>query len=309
MQTTVPHPFAASAIGLLDPTATLLATSTLCATERQRPTIPLPGTDRSVPETAAPDFSLPPGTDLPPISFLILAARLAELYEIAFPERPDWLLETVLWRQEEDVTAAVERFLQRVSVLFPVQEELWDADLEVAEWRLHEIPVIPMGIDEWYDDWDDLREPIPYLLHAQYSRGDDESPDEFASLYPAHRLPRYLEPQRLVDTLRNLNLTPPLDALPDLILMTEHTTGNPWLDVGEMTLIEGNGFPLWEREEIVWLTEQWSEAQPILQRVDHLLDGQNETPDEIDSKLTTVRDTLLAAYHQFQAAAETAVSP
>ena len=315
MQTIAPHPLAAPAVGLLDPTATLLATATLLTTgtlltTELRPTnTPLPCATRSSPETSPADVTLPPGTDLPPISFLLLAARLAELYEMAFPERTDWLLETAEWRRQEEVTDAVERFLQRVSVLFPVQEELWDADLEVAEWRLHEIPVIPMGIDEWYDGWDDLKEPIPYLLHAQYSRGGDESSDEFAALYPSHPLPCYLAPHCLVDTLRSLDLAPPLDALPDLILMTEHATDNPWLDVGEMTLIEGNGFPLWEREQIIWLTEQWQEAQPVLERIDHLLDRQNETPDDIDDKLTAVRDALLVAYHQSQGTAEAAVSP
>jgi len=237
----------------------------------------------------------------------LLADRLAELYEMVFPGRPEWLrAETVQWQNEEDVAAAVERFLQRVSALFPVHDEIWDVDLEVVEWRLYEIPVIPMGIDEWYDGWDDLKEPLPYLLHAQYSRGSEDAPDEFTALYPAHQLPRYLEPHRLVEDLRTMDLAEPLAALPDLILMLNHATDNAWIDVGEMALAEGGGYPQWRPDEVAWLAAEWQKAQPILARIDRLLDWQNDNPDAIDDKLTAVRDTLLAAYHHSQ---ETAVSP
>jgi len=237
----------------------------------------------------------------------LLADRLAELYEMVFPDQPEWLrAETVQWQNEEDVAAAVERFLQRVGTLFPVHDEIWDVDLEVVEWRLYEIPVIPMGIDEWYDGWDELKEPLPYLLHAQYSRGSEDSPDEFTTLYPAHSLPRYLEPHRLLETVRGMDLPEPLTALPDLILMLNHATDNAWIDVGEMALAEGGGYPQWRPDEVAWLAAEWQKAQPILERIDRLLDWQNDTPAAIDDKLTTVRDTLLAAYYHSQ---ETAVSP
>ena len=49
--------------------------------------------------------------DLPPLHFLSLADRLGELYEMVFPDRPEWLQqEAVDWADEEDVAAAVERF-------------------------------------------------------------------------------------------------------------------------------------------------------------------------------------------------------
>ena len=244
MPGTPPHPPAPSALGFLDLGPTL------------RPTL----------WAAAAGPPDPAGAQLPPWSWLLLADRLAELYEMVFPDRPEWLrAETVQWQNEEDVAAAVERFLQRVSALFPVHDEIWDVDLEVVEWRLYEIPVIPMGIDEWYDGWDDLKEPLPYLLHAQYSRDSEESPDEFTALYPAHQLPRYLEPHRLVETLRrtcaersrSMDLPEPLDALPDLILMLNHATDNAWIDVGEMALAEGGGYPQWRPDEVIWLAAEW----------------------------------------------------
>jgi hypothetical protein len=89
---------------------------------------------------------------MPPLSFLLLADRLAELYEMVFADHPEWLEEEVgHWQREEDVATAVEQFLGRMSALFPVHDEIWDVDLEVIEWRLWEIPLIPMGFDEWYD--------------------------------------------------------------------------------------------------------------------------------------------------------------
>lgn len=304
MQTPLADPPAAPAVGILDPTATLLATATLLPSASLHP-VTLPPTP-----SATGNLHLPLGTGLPPFPFLLLADRLAELYEMVFPDRPEWLrAETVQWQNEEDVAAAVERFLQRVSALFPVHDEIWDTELEVVEWRLYEVPVIPMGIDEWYDGWDDLKEPLPYLLHAQYSRGSEDSPDEFMALYPAHQLPRYLEPHRLVDVLRTMDLAEPLAALPDLILMLNHATDNAWIDVGEMALAEGGGYPQWRPDEVAWLVAEWQKAQPILEGINRLVDWQNDTPDAIDDKLTAVRNVLLAAYHQSQEASETAVSP
>ena len=246
----------------------------------------------------------------PPLSFLLLADRLGDLYEMVFTEHPEWLTEeTVDWESEEDVAAAVERFLQRVNILFPVHDDIWDVDLEVVEWRLYEIPLIPMGFDEWYDGWDDLKEPAPYLLHMRYSRRDDDNDserDEFADLYSDHQTPRYLEPHRLVETLGQMALAEPLDALPDLILMLDHNTGNAWLDVGELSLSEGGGYPQWNSADVAWLAEEWRKADPILEHIQRLLDWQNQTPEEISLKLTAVRDALLDAYHRAQQAEETA---
>lgn len=298
MQTPRANPPAAPAVGILDPAVTLLPSASLHPVTSP-PTL-----------SATDNLHIPLGTGLPPLAFLLLADRLAELYEMVFSDRPEWLrAEPVQWQSEEDVAAAVERFLQRVGTLFPVHDEIWDVDLEVVEWRLYEIPVIPMGIDEWYDGWDDLKEPLPYLLHAQYSRGSEESPDEFTALYPAHSLPRYLEPHRLVENLRTMDLAEPLAALPDLILMLNHATDNAWIDVGEMALAEGGGYPQWRPDEVAWLAAEWQKAQPILERIDRLLDWQNDTPDAIGDKLTAVRNVLLATYHQSQEVVETAVSP
>jgi hypothetical protein len=300
MQTNSPYPTPGPALGLLDPTPTLQTT----------PSIPL-------------DIIC---TNLPALGFLLLADRLARLYEMVFPDHPEWLNEEVVdWEDEEDVAPAVERFLGRVSsLLFPVYDDIWDVDLEVVEWRLYEIPVMAMGYDEWYDGWDDLKEPAPYLLNMRHSRHNEDRPyrrNEFDELYPDHQVPCYLEPHCLVESLReictesrssecspggsqNIALPEPLGALPDLIEMLDHSTGNWWLDVGELSLADGGGYPPWNKEDMEWLAEEWRKAEPILERIHRLLNWQNNSPEELGFKLTAVRQALLDAYHRSQESAE-----
>jgi hypothetical protein len=287
MPTTSPYPIAEPATGILN------LQPTLCL---------VPASDKR---------HLP--ADLPPLHFLSLAGRLGELYEMVFPDRPEWLgQEAVDWAEEEDVAAAVERFLGRVNTLFPVHDEIWDADLEAIEWRLYEIPVVPMGYDLWHDDWADLREPAPYLLHMQHSRDAEDHTygrDTFAGLYPDHQVPPGLEPQELADALRDAYaekgrgtrlLPPALAALPDLIRMLDYSTGNVWLDVGEMSLAEGGGYPEWSRENVDWLAKEWRQARPVLDGVLSLLNWKNENVETIAEKLSAVRSALVTAHKRKQ---------
>lgn len=253
-------------------------------------------------------------TNFPPISYLLLADRLAELYEMIFPHHPEWLDIEVDWKDNNAVTVAAEQFLNRVNTLFPVYDEIWEAELEVIEWRLWEIPVVPMGYDEWHDEWDNYKEPVPYLLHLMNSRFDseDEGFNSFAhydDCYPNLPMPQGLDPYELINTLRQtcaercrtVDLPEPLDGLPDLIEMLTHSTGNLWLDVGEISLMEGGGYPSWNRENVKWLTEEWQEAKPILDRINSLLDWKHSISTANCEKVTAVHDTLLKAYQRKQA--------
>jgi hypothetical protein len=219
---------------------------------------------------------------------------------MVFPECPRWLDEAVVdWRDEEDAVTAVEAFLGRVNRLFPVHTEIWDLDLDAAQWRLSEIPVMPLGYDTWNEGWDDLKEPAPYLLHMRYSRGNEDYAfvrDEFADLYPDHQVPSTLEPHRLVEALRQMTMpAPELAALPELILMLDHSTGNAWLDTGEYTLAEGGIYPTWSRENVAWLAEEWQSAQPVLEKVMALLNWKNDSAGAVAEKLAAVRAVLLEA--------------
>ena len=280
MQTNSPHPITQPALGFLDCRASL---------------------------SFSPIASTPAGTNLPPVSFLLIADRLAQLYEVSLPNHPEWLDEDIMaWATVAEVAAATEQFLRRISQLFPVYDEIWEEDLEVIEWRLYEIPVMPMGYDLWHEDWQDLKEPAPYLLHMCHSRQSETSVygrhNDFEDLYPELSVPPQLEPRHLIASLRQMvteqRLLDPLAALPDLIEMLDYNTGNWWLDVGEMSLMEGGGYPLWKAEELVWLTAEWQEAEPIWLRVQRLLDWQNESPEAVAAKLTAVRQALLDAFER-----------
>ena len=239
---------------------------------------------------------------LPPLDYLLVAARLGELYETIFPQHPEWLDETVAWRNEEAIAKAVEQFLSHVAALFPINDECWEFEMEIIEWRLYSIPVIPQGFDIWHHGWDELYEPAAYLLHMLWQRDeadDPENPNEFRQQYPEHLVPRGLEPQRLIDTLRGMTLPEPFQALPDLIEMLIQDTGNIWLDIGEISLMEGGGYPEWDPAEVAFLAEAWQAAEPICDRVHTLLNWHNDTPAAIERKVTAVHKILLEAYqHQ-----------
>ena len=52
-------------------------------------------------------------TCLPPLSFLLLADRLGELYETIFPDHPEWLnQETAVWESEQEVAVAVDVYCE-----------------------------------------------------------------------------------------------------------------------------------------------------------------------------------------------------
>ncbi len=95
-------------------------------------------------------------------------------------------------------------------------------------------------------------------------------------------------------------MPPELAALPDLIQMLDHNTGNAWLDVGEISLAEGGGYPEWSRENVEWLAEEWRHARPTLDGVLSLLNWKNEGAEAVAEKLSAARDALVAAQERRQ---------
>lgn len=234
---------------------------------------------------------------LPPPDLLRVAARLAELYELVFPDRPGWREEVIDWEGESDAVVAIHGFLQAAGDLFPVREMFWEDDLEWAEGWLYDIPVAPCGFDVWHDEWDDFGEPVPYLLDLIYGRSDHPDPEEANGRYAPYVTPPDLVAEALVKALRRMALPSPLNALPDLIRMLTHSTGNAWLDVGEIGLMEGGGYPRWNRDDVTWLASSWQEARPILERINALLRWREEDPAAVAKKLAAVHTALMNAHH------------
>ena len=242
----------------------------------------------------------PPHSAVPtlaPLRHLLLAVRLAELYDLTFPDKLACLDAPLTnWHDEEVVVAAIEQFLERTNTLFPIYTELWDADLDMAEWRLCEIPVQPLGFDIWYDEWTEFSEPVPYLLlllHRRENMSGSNTCDDFEEQYPMLCLPPHLIVEALVPTLRTLELPPPLNALPDLIQLLDQNTGNPLLDISPTMLAEGGSCPNWELEEIEWLTDLWQEAEPIYDAVHILMQWCNDCPTE---RVPIIHSLLLQAH-------------
>lgn len=249
------------------------------------------------------DKAAPHCLRLPPASFLLLAARLAELYSLAFPDRPDWLAQPILWEEEAEAIEAVEQFLERVHDLFPVHHEFSELDLEDIDWWLHEIPITPFGFDLWDESCREYKEPIPFLYSLMVARSGEaiwEDDETYETLYPAFPLPPYLEPERLVGTLRQMALPAPLTALPDLIQMLAQTTGNLWLDSSVESLAENVQTYHWTTANIGRLQAAWQEAEPVLHGIFQLLDWHHTISGSARPKLSAIHDLLLQAYNQFQ---------
>lgn len=238
---------------------------------------------------------------LPSMDYLLMAARLGELYEEIFPNHLEWLGETAAWKNEEEIGASVTRFLERVSKLFPIIPECANLELDSIQAELEYIPITPMGFDIWYDAWDQYHEPIPYLLylmHARHLTKESAKQSEFERLYPDYQVPKRLKLDGLLRILENSNLPAPLKGLPDLIRMLNGWTNNLWLDLGYIEYIENQGEGLcWDADEVEFLTREWQEAEPIYEQVQALLNWKNETDVAKKEKLTAVHQSLLDANH------------
>ncbi|MCI0578781.1 MAG: hypothetical protein L0332_13535 [Chloroflexi bacterium] len=244
-----------------------------------------------------------PGYAAMPLAFLAFAKRLAELYEMVFPEQPEWLDEELDWVEGEDVAQAVAHFLERVAEhRFPLDTDLVGVDPDACEWVLWHIPVTPLGFAAGYsDEWEYFREPAQLLVKLSWSDYLVEDTQAYlAKEYPQLDIPAGFETGGLSRLLREMDLDGPLAALPELLDMVREETGNVWLDYAYEVLAETGGFPDWEDNHAA-LAEEWREASPVAERVYALMSWVEE---DLTGRLALVMDTLLAADHLRQAGDE-----
>jgi hypothetical protein len=226
--------------------------------------------------------------------FLYIAKRLAELYHLVFPEKADWLDETVVWHDDEAVAQATEQFLERVNThRFPVDTDIIDMDADACEWVLWHAPVLPLGFAAGCaEEWEYIREPVQLLIKLTYGDClDGNAPMCLAEDYPELVIPDGFSTHGLRKALRAMNLAGPLVALPDMLAMVQEETGNAWLDYAYAYLAETGGFPYWETD-YEWLVEDWAKAEPVANRVFALMDWVEEN---LAERLKVVMDTLIAA--------------
>lgn len=252
------------------------------------------------PAAAAPAVIQPPCLRLSSYE-LVVAHRLAVLYQSLFPDRPDWLDQPVA-TDAAALMEATETFLGRVTAhRFPVIAELWEDSLEDAAWRLERMPVDAQGLDTWYEEeWDYYEEPLPLLtrLATSYHLAEEgREASEVAVIYD-YVFPGDFQLSNLTDILDEMGLPGPLAGLADAARLVMGATGNDWLDYSHLYLSQCDCYPDWE----VWPAwyEAWPAAQAILDRVNELTAWVKE---EQSARLDRVVATLLAA-HERRAAAE-----
>jgi hypothetical protein len=241
---------------------------------------------------------------------LRLAHRPASLYQQLFPDAPAWR-QTDVPTDGDGLLLAIEHFLSQVNrERFPVIDELWEDELEDADWRLWQIPLDLQGLAVWdEEEWNYYPEPTRLLLYlGSWSNLDEDEADYPAANEPAADEPvagsRFLKPaypyafphdfrlDGLAAVLAEMALPAPLDGLPDLITLALADGDNGWLDYTNNDLAECGGcFPSWD-EWPEWY-QAWQAAEPILQRVKRLVDWVKQAPAE---RLDAVVAALLAGH-------------
>ncbi len=237
-------------------------------------------------------------------SRLLAAARLAQRYRSVFPQHPEWLQETFDWQQdnaEEAFTGMIETFLARVEEhLFPVMVDVWDVELDNALYYLEQIPILPQGLEHWYDDdFDNYREPLALLLHIEHRYEQEDGSTTLQQAYPDYNFPTEFDLGIVRAGLRQMALPDPLSGLIEAVSMVQCSCDNPWMDYSMYDLAEmGTDLPWDDPETLAWLKESWQEARPRLERVWALVDWctpQSVRPPDCE-RLNAIVDLLQRAY-------------
>jgi hypothetical protein len=155
---------------------------------------------RVTPRPAVP-AAMPPAAPLPDRDMLAAAHRLAELYQMVFPQKKKWRKKRLRW-QEEKLVADIQTFGNRVNRHhFPLYCDLLDADLDTGDWWLWQMPLELHGFcAEHHGQWDNYDEPIPLLLKLNEWENADE--DDQAGLTRLLRLRLRLAPRLLPAPVR-----------------------------------------------------------------------------------------------------------
>ena len=217
------------------------------------------------------------------IVILHSAATLACYYQDYFPDETAWREEPFHWQAEsagEQICQMIEEFLTRVNEqLFPVVEEVWAIDMELCRHFLHQIPIIPQGIEpHWNSETENQLEPIPLLQQLAF-------PDWFVDEPKLSHLAQFPAQFDLEQARFQLQQQPPpapfdgLSALIDLILADND---NLWLDISYNEMAEVGHEIYWSKEHVQQLSQLWQEAKPILDQAWTLIRYCNPSHDNRD---------------------------
>ena len=188
-------------------------------------------------------------------------AQLLSLFARFFPHEFQAQKFSLLGSEDKLIAAEI-AFLRLVSQrLFPIPDYLLD-EYECYEEGLISIPIEPLFGDWWNEDPEDL--PLIYrlpLVLAGMIPAGEELEAYFPAAFSSDHRPK-MDWERLEMVCRAAGT--PLSALWLAVLITDHSTGNVWLDASyEIAGME----VVWTAENMEYLAEAFTDAQAKLDEV------------------------------------------
>ncbi|MCA9875719.1 MAG: hypothetical protein KC441_18740, partial [Anaerolineales bacterium] len=204
-----------------------------------------------------------------------ILARVRFIYQVAFPDRPEWQAETYAATNCGVRHALIALCLRFADHLFPLAFSLeWLQEIDVTRnfdaGELAAIPIAPRGVDVLGDPYFNgpaAFEP-PYDFFAwgliqEVYRGEVEDEDYLPAYHLPFPLPRTWSLTQTTHLIRQAGLPEPLNHLAVVAEYIAASTGNPWLDHE----IDNYYEYIYEEEPIAWtpdnvrrLKQQFDEA-------------------------------------------------
>jgi hypothetical protein len=203
------------------------------------------------------------------LSELSFRADLMSQFEELYPQRfalsaPDCLA--------QGFHEAARAYLAGLAEQFPLQDYWLDELLEDLDESSAFLYIVPQGLSVEEREAEDFRLlfRVIFLATGAYAGLDDP----LSRTYPPVGIP---DPERLTESCSGARR--PLSYLPEAYRYACGSTGNIWLDESWDLFEGGVEYPRWTRENITWLTLEWNEAKPVLERIQRLTDWLEKKPE------------------------------
>ena len=159
------------------------------------------------------------------------------------------------------------------------------------------MPVRPLGVDWWNNEYDDLSESWQFILFIV----GEASAETFSEAYPDHTAPcsspLYNLDKVTIDgeQFESLwvqaaqDIHPVLEAMPSVFDYANQNTGNLFLDANDEEPIEGFR---WSKDSLDFLATQYREADKILDRICDLIEWLKTDPTNLPRVFTRLEEIL-----------------
>lgn len=220
----------------------------------------------------------------------LLSIQLLTLYRTYFPEQYARSQKRPFPASSEAYSPLEAEFLELVDThLFPIHLDFLLFASGPDE-RSAVIPARSLGQDWWNVEYDDLSEGWKFILYLVGQMQGDELTALLPQLIPGRDSPlrgMSWEPvkweefeARWCEQAKRLH--PSVAAIPRLVEMAFHDTGNAFLDTHDEAPLEDF---FWTKEDMDILITHYREAEAIIGQVEALLEWLGEAPDHLTSVL------------------------